>query len=82
MAETEREILECSNNAFLEMGTTTKLSATDSCSRIGTSDEHSVSDLVLKSVITFSKYPLFYKLLQFLLTIPTGSVKCKRSISA
>ena len=45
MAETEREILECSNNAFLEnsnennetnslnMGTTSKLSTADSCSR-------------------------------------------------
>ena len=29
-----------------------------------------------------SKYPLFYKLLQFSLTIPTGSVKFERSISA
>ena len=64
------------------MGTTTKLSTADSCSRIGTSDEHSVSDLVLKSVITFLKYPLFYKLLQFSLTIPTGSIKSERSISA
>ena len=37
----------------------------------------------LKSVIiTFSKYPLFYKVLQFSLTIPTGSVKFERSISA
>ena len=36
----------------------------------------------LKSVITFSKYPSFYKLLQFSLTIPTGSVKSERSISA
>ena len=33
----------------------------------------------LKSVITLSKYPLFYKLLQFSLTISTGS---ERSISA
>ena len=64
MAETEREIIECSNNEFIEnsnetnetnllnMGTTTKLSTADSCSRISTSDEHSVPDLVLKSVIT------------------------------
>ena len=39
----------------------------------------------LKSVISFitlSKYPLFYKLLQFSLTISTGSVKSERSISA
>ena len=36
----------------------------------------------LKSVITFSKYPLFYKLLQFSQTLPTGSVKSERSISA
>ena len=36
----------------------------------------------LKSEITFTKYPLFYKLLQFSLTIPTGSVKSERSISA
>ena len=56
---TETEILECSNNAFLQncnennetnllnmaMGTTTKLSIADSCSKIGTSNEHSVSDL-------------------------------------
>ena len=34
----------------------------------------------LKSIITFSKYPLFYKLLQFSLTIPTGFVKFERSI--
>ena len=33
-------------------------------------------------VITLSKYPLFYKLLQFSLTIPTCSVKSERSISA
>ena len=36
----------------------------------------------LKSVIALSKYPLFYKLLQFSLTIPTSSVKSERSISA
>ena len=36
----------------------------------------------MKSVITFSKYPLFYKLLQFSLTIPNGSVKSEKSISA
>ena len=36
----------------------------------------------LKSVTTFSKYPLFYKLLQFSLTLLTGSVKSARSISA
>ena len=61
ITETEREILKCSNHAFLQncnenneinllnmvMGTTTKLSTDDdSCSKIGTSDEHSVSDLV------------------------------------
>ena len=59
ITETEREILECSNNAFLQncnennetnilnmaMGTMTKLSTADSCSKIGVSDEHSVSDL-------------------------------------
>ena len=32
------------------MGTTTKLSTADSCSKIGTSDEHSVSDLGNKMV--------------------------------
>ena len=36
----------------------------------------------LKSVITLANSPLFYNLLQFLLTIPTGSVKSERSISA
>ena len=36
----------------------------------------------LKSVISFLKCPLFYKLLQFSLTLPTGSVKFERSISA
>ena len=94
MAETERNILECSNNAFLEntnennetnklnMGTTIKLSTADSYSRISTFDEHFVSDLVINSAITFSKYPLFYKLLQFSLTIPTGSVKSEKSFSA
>ena len=33
----------------------------------------------IKSIVTRSKYPLLYKLLQFSLTIPTGSVKSKRS---
>ena len=92
------------------MGTTTKLSTADSCSKIGTSNEHFVSDLGnkidgntidnqllkaqmeiaklklhedvsynnLKSVITFSKYPLFYKLLQFSLTIPTSFCKIRK----
>ena len=57
ITETEREILECSSNAFLQnsnenndtkllnMDTTTKLSTADSCFKIGISDEHSVSDL-------------------------------------
>ena len=57
LKETVREILECSNNEFvqnsnennetnsLNINTTTKLSTADICSKIGTSDEHSVSDL-------------------------------------
>ena len=36
----------------------------------------------LISVITFSQYPLFYKLLPFSLTLPTGSVKSERYISS
>ena len=38
--------------------------------------------LKLDTLITSSKYPLFYKLLQFSLTIPCGSVKSERPISA
>ena len=59
ITKTETEILECSNNAFLKnckennetnllnmaMGTTTKLSTADSCTKISTSYEHSVPDL-------------------------------------
>ena len=40
------------------------------------------SESNIKSVVKRSNYPLFYKLLQFSLTIPTGSVKSERSISA
>ena len=36
----------------------------------------------LKAVITYGKYPIFFKLLQFAFTLPTGSVKSERSISA
>ena len=36
----------------------------------------------IKSVVNQFNYPLFYKLLQFSLTIPSGSVKSERSISA
>ena len=77
--ETETEILECSNNEFLQncnennetnllnmaISTTTKLSTADTCSKIaliGTSDEHSVSDLGNKidgpkqAILESSKY--------------------------
>ena len=34
--------------------------------------------LLTKYVITFKKYPLFHKVLQYSLTLPTGSVKSER----
>ena len=42
------------------------------------------SETNIKSIVTRSKYPLLYKLLQFSLTIPvkSGSVKSERSISS
>ena len=42
------------------MATITKLSTSESCSRIGTSDEHSVSDLGSK--IDGPKQPIFLSL--------------------
>ena len=49
-------------------------------SKIEFHEDFSYNNLIC--VITFSKYPLFYKLLPFSLTLPTGSVKSERSISA